>query len=136
MFLCFYGNVLVTSFTVILRPLDYGIATRGNPGFSGARRQEPGSKQSCRSKLLPVYLPALWAAFTAERSPIHTLFNTIRLQDSVTQYLNCIPEVPGSNLGQSLAILTRLYWVFNLGRAHMVYYSTATTSSSYNAVPL
>jgi hypothetical protein len=24
MFLCFYGNVLVTSFTVILRPLDYG----------------------------------------------------------------------------------------------------------------
>jgi hypothetical protein len=33
MFLCFYGNVLVTSFTVILRPLDYGTATRGNPGF-------------------------------------------------------------------------------------------------------
>jgi hypothetical protein len=23
----------VTSFTVILRPLDYGTATRGNPGF-------------------------------------------------------------------------------------------------------
>jgi hypothetical protein len=33
MFLCFYGNVLVTSFTVILRPLDYGTATRGNPGL-------------------------------------------------------------------------------------------------------
>jgi hypothetical protein len=33
MFLCFYGNVLVTSFTVILWPLDYGTATRGNPGF-------------------------------------------------------------------------------------------------------
>jgi hypothetical protein len=30
MFLCFYGNVLVTSFTVILRPLDYGTATLGN----------------------------------------------------------------------------------------------------------
>jgi hypothetical protein len=24
----------VTSFTVILRPLDYGTATRGNPGFT------------------------------------------------------------------------------------------------------
>jgi hypothetical protein len=35
MFLCFYGNVFVTSFTVILRPLDYGTATRGNPGFNG-----------------------------------------------------------------------------------------------------
>jgi hypothetical protein len=34
MFLCFYGNVLVTSFTVILRPLDYGTVTRGNPGLS------------------------------------------------------------------------------------------------------
>jgi hypothetical protein len=30
MFLCVYGNVLVTSFTVILRPLDYGTTTRGN----------------------------------------------------------------------------------------------------------
>jgi hypothetical protein len=34
MFLCFYGNVLVTSFTVTLRPLDYGTATRGNPGLT------------------------------------------------------------------------------------------------------
>jgi hypothetical protein len=33
-FLCFYGNVLVTSFTLILRPLDYGTATRGNPGLT------------------------------------------------------------------------------------------------------
>jgi hypothetical protein len=33
MFLCFYDNVLVTSFTVILRPLDYGTATRGNQSF-------------------------------------------------------------------------------------------------------
>jgi hypothetical protein len=33
MFLCFYGNVLVTSFTVILRPLDYSTATRGNQSF-------------------------------------------------------------------------------------------------------
>jgi hypothetical protein len=38
MFLCFYGNVLVTSFTVILRPLDYGTATRGNPGLRRPRR--------------------------------------------------------------------------------------------------
>jgi hypothetical protein len=34
MFLCFYGNVLITSFTVILRPLDYGRATRGNQSLS------------------------------------------------------------------------------------------------------
>jgi hypothetical protein len=33
MFLCLYGNVLVTSFTVILRPLDYGTATRRNQSF-------------------------------------------------------------------------------------------------------
>jgi hypothetical protein len=34
-FLCFYGNVLATSFTVILRPLDYGTTTRGNQSFTG-----------------------------------------------------------------------------------------------------
>jgi hypothetical protein len=54
MFLCFYGNVLVTSFTVILRPLDYDTATRGNPGFSrrlptaAARvRAQVGSSRIC-----------------------------------------------------------------------------------------
>jgi hypothetical protein len=45
MFLCFYGNVLVTSFTVILRPLDYGNATRGNPGLTEmSTRNLPGGK--------------------------------------------------------------------------------------------
>jgi hypothetical protein len=32
--LCFYGNVLLMSFTVILWPLDYGTVTRGNQGLS------------------------------------------------------------------------------------------------------
>jgi hypothetical protein len=34
MFLCFFGNVLVTSFTITLRPLDYGTATRGNQSLT------------------------------------------------------------------------------------------------------
>jgi hypothetical protein len=47
MFLCFYGNVLVTSFTVILRPLDYGTATRGNPGFRLHQPRSSGTKNGC-----------------------------------------------------------------------------------------
>jgi hypothetical protein len=47
MFLCFYGNVLVTSFTVILRPLDYGTATRENPDFREALDVLTGLKMCC-----------------------------------------------------------------------------------------
>jgi hypothetical protein len=61
MFLCFYGKVLVTSFTVILRPLDYGTATRGNQSLTEVlSRNLPGKSEESQEK------PARTAGDSAE----------------------------------------------------------------------
>jgi hypothetical protein len=111
MFLCFYGNVLVTSFTVILRPLDYGTATRGNPGFTSEtlRPQFMLIIMACFGKAADVRCQSSGASLhcgptnTAPEPCKFLSGRTVTLQFRVIQlYINCLSAPLLSNTRLSI----------------------------------
>jgi hypothetical protein len=94
MFLCFYGNVLVTSLTVILRPLDYGTATRGNPGLRETGVFIPPANAGCGRCNVQKKKRKSWLLFMLIHKFVlfgsHMKQVSLKLQSSVHNTSRCI----------------------------------------------